>query len=298
MPLYSAGFSKLLWPGLREIYGLEYSQYPEEYTNFFNVDTSAKYKEEDQELSGFGLVPTKGTGAPIVFDETTQGLTSTYTHSTYGLGFVVTRELYEDDQYRKIKSFSAALARSVRHTIEILAARTLNEAFSATNYTGADSLELCSAVHTLRGGGTYANELAVSADLDATSFEQAMIDIQNFVDNRGLKIAARPKRLIIPPELEYTAKVLLKSTGSPFDANQGINPAYGAVDYTVCHWLTDSDAWFITTDVPNGLTWFWRRRPEFTEDNDWDSENAKYKTTFRCSQGWTDPRGIFGSPGA
>lgn len=296
MPIYSNNFSELLWPGLREVYGLEYAQYAEEYSRYMAIESSSKSKEEDQSMTGFGLVPTKASGEAISYDDAYQGYKKTYTHATYGMGFMVTREMYEDDQYRKIKGLPKALARSVRHTIEILAAQLLNNAF--TSGLGGDGVYMCATNHPLIGGGTYSNKLAVDADLDVTSYEQAGIDIQSFVDDRGLKMAAKKKVLLISPSLEFTAKQMLKSSQLPGSANNDINPAQGDIEYVVCHWMTDADAWFIITDVPNGLNFFWRRRPEFTEDNDWETENAKFKTTFRCSMGWTDPRGIFGSAGA
>jgi hypothetical protein len=149
----------------------------------------------------------------------------------------------------------------------------------------------------LVGGGTFSNELDTAADLDPTTLEQALIDIQEFVDDRGLKVFARPKVLIVPPALEWTAIQLLRSEKMPQTANNDVNPARGIMPYVVLHWLTDPDAFFFKTDIPNGLTWFWRRRPEYREDNNFDAEVAKFKATFRCSSGWSDPRGLFGSPG-
>ena len=297
MPVYTSNFSELLEPGLREIYGLEYSQYPEEYSKVFNIETSSKAFEEDLNMSGFGLIPTKSQGSGVTYDTAYQGWTNRYTHATYGMGFMVTREMYEDDLYRKMKLLPRALARSVRQSIETMAANVLNRAFSGS-YTGGDGKELCATDHVLIAGSTYSNELATAADFDVTSYEQALIDIQAFVDDRGLKMAARPKMLVGPPNLDWQFQMVLKSEKTPDNANNAYNPAKGTIPYTIMHWLTDTDAWFILTDVPNGLNYFWRRRPEFTNDSDFDSENAKYKTTYRCSVGWTDPRGIFGSPGA
>jgi len=296
MPVYTSNFASLLEPGLREIYGIEYNLYPEEYSSIFSVESSSKAFEEDHEIFGLGMVPQKNEGAAIVYDTAGSGGIKRYTHTTYGLGFMVTREAYEDDLYRKIKLLPKALARSVRHTIEAMGASVLNNAF--TDASGIDGRALCASNHVLLGGGTYSNIPATAADLDITSFEQALIDIQNFVDNRGLKIAVRPKTLIISPENEFTAQFILKSDKLPDTANNNYNPAKGMLPYKVMHWLTDPDAWFILTDVPNGLNWFWRRRPEFTNDSDFDSENAKFKTTFRCSYGWTDPRCIYGTAGA
>jgi hypothetical protein len=194
-----------------------------------------------------------------------------------------------------------ALARSVRQTVEYLAANHFNYAFTASAaYYGSDSKELCATDHPLVGGGTGRNELSTAADLDITSYEQALIDIQTFVDDASMKVAAKPRRMIIHPSNVFQAQMILKSSMLPDTANNNYNPAQGTMPggYVVMHWLTDEDAWFIQTDVPNGMTWIWRRRPEFTKDNDFDSENAKFKTTFRASSGWSDWRGIFGSPGA
>ena len=301
MPAYTSNFSELLWPGLRKIYGDAYTSFPEEYTQVFEIDSSTKSYEYDLSVSGLGLVPEKAQGQPISYDTAYQGYKKTYTHVTYGMGFMVTREMYEDDQYRVIKGMPKGLARSTRHSIELLAANILNYGFTGSSaYYGSDSKELCATDHPLIGGGTFSNELATSADLDITSYEQALIDIQKFTDDRGLKIYAKPMKLIIPPELSFQAQMILKSSQLPDTANNNYNPAQGTMPggFTTMHWLTDTDAWFIKTDVPNGLTFIWRRRPDFGQDNDFDSENAKYKTTYRCSLGWTDPRGVFGSPGA
>lgn len=299
MPTYRSDFAALLEPDIRKIYGDAYKDFPEEYSAIFNMETSKKKTETDVGLTGFGLVPEKPEGQAITYDTAFQGLEKQYTHLAYGMGFSVTREMFEDDLYRKIKGMPAGLARSVRHTIEILGANHLNRAFS-NSYVGADGVELCSELHTTQAGGTYRNELDVAADLDITSYEQMLVDIHTqFIDDRGLKLAVQPKCMIIHPSNIFQAEQILKSAQLPGTANNDYNPAQGTMPggFKVMHWLTDEDAWFVLTDVPNGLNWFWRRTPEFTKDNDWETENAKFKTTFRCSSGWTDPRGIFGSPG-
>ncbi|MCR4287102.1 MAG: Mu-like prophage major head subunit gpT family protein, partial [Deltaproteobacteria bacterium] len=289
-------FGELIDPGLRKIYGDTYKDYPEEYSKIFSVESSKKAYEDTLSMTGFGLVPEKTEGTSISYDVAYQGYDHRLTHLTYGLGFIVTREMYEDDLYRKINSLPRALARSVRHTIEITAGNVLNRAFTST-YAGADGKELCATDHPLIAGGTLKNELTTAADLSMTSFEQALIDLADFTDDRGLLMAAKPKSLVIPSELSWTASQLLGSQKDPESANNAINPANGMVPFSVNHYLTDPDAWFITTDVPNGLVFYWRRRPEFTKDNDFDSENAKWKTTFRMSVGWDDYRGLFASPG-
>ncbi len=295
----TGNFASLLEPGLRKIYGESYRQYPREYTKVFSLDTSTRAFEEDQGITGLGTVPEKAEGKSISYDDPLEGYLKRYTHTTYGLGFMVTREMFEDDQYRKMRAMPKALGRSVRQTIEVLGANHFNRAFNSS-YTGSDGVEMCSAVHPLVGGGTFANELSTPADLDITSYEQALIDIQAYVDDRGLKMLCRPQKLVVHPDNLFQAQIILKSEQLPDTANNDINPAAGTMNggIVVMHWLTDPDAWFITTDCPNGLNWLWRRKPEFTRDNDWETENAKFKTTFRASSGWTDPRGVFGSPGA
>ena len=297
MAVSTGNFGELLEPGLRKLYGDAYKQYPEEYSQVFNVEGSSKNFEEDLSLAALGLVPAKPEGQAVSYDTAYQGTTHRYTHSAYGLGFMVTREMFEDDLYRKMKTMPQALARSVRHSIELLAANVLNRAFNSS-YTGIDSLEMCSTVHTTIAAGTYQNELTTAADLSVTSLEQAYIDIAALIDERGLKMAAKPTKLIVHPNDVFNAQTILKTSQEVGSANNDINTMKGAMPYTTLHWLTDSDAWFVLTDVPNGMNFFWRRKPEFTRDNDFDSENAKFKTTYRCSVGWTDPRGIYGSPGA
>lgn len=297
MPLYSSNMAELLEPGIRTIYGTSYNDYPEEYTEVFEVDSSSKATETDFSLSGFGLVKQKAEGQPVEFDDIYKGYKTTYTHSEYALGFSVTRIMYEDDLYRQIKARPKALARSVRHTIEILSANILNNAF--TSGTGGDGVVLCSASHPIKGG-TLSNVMSPSATFSVTSFEQALIAIQNWTDDRGMKIRTLPKKLVVSPNDAFQAQIVLKSAKMPGTADNDVNPAmnYLPNGYTVMHWLTDTDAWFLKTDVPNGLMYFWRRRPEFTNDNEFKTEDALYKTTFRCSQGWTDWRTIYGSAGA
>ena len=291
----------LLLPGLHKVWGDTYNDYQEEYSQAFKIETSSRSFEQDFGMTSLGLVPTKAEGKAIDYDTAYSGYTTTYTHLSYGLGFIISREMIEDDLYRKVNNLPKALARSNRHTVEILAQNFLNYAFDTTNQPLGDAYSLVNTAHPLVGGGTWSNQIAVSSDLDVTSLEQALIDISlNWIDDRGLKILARPTKLIVPPQLDFQCKMILKSAGLPDTANNNINPAMGILPggHIVWHWLTDVNAWFIQTDVPNGLTFFWRRRPEFTNDSDFDSENAKFKTTFRCSFGATDPRCIYGSPGS
>lgn len=293
----TGNFGELLEPGLREIYGTSYDQYKEEFSKIFEVRTSKKATEHSLSMTGFGLMPVKTEATGVNYDDPYQGYKHSLTNVTYGLGFIVSREMYEDDQYNKINALPRGLAKSGAHTVEITAANVLNRAFNSS-YTSGDAKEMCATDHPLIAGGTLRNELSTAADLSMTSLEQALIDIQAFTDDRGLVMAARPKQIIIPPNLEWTVKQLLGSSQDPETANNAINPANGMMPYTVNHFLTDTDAWFIQTDVDNGLVFYWRRKPDFTRDNDFDTENAKYKATMRFVCGWDDPRGIFGSPGA
>lgn len=296
MPIGSGNFGDLLNHDLQNYYGLEYQAHPEQYTEFFEIRNSTKAGEESLSSSGFGLVPTKQKGGSVSYDTAKQNWKQTLTHVTRGAGFIVERELYDDDLGNQIAKLPKALARSTRNTIEVIGANVLNNAFS-NSYTGADGLELCSTAHLLGGGGTYKNELTTAADFDSTSFEQALIDIGDFVDDRGLNIAAKAVKGIFPIELAWQAAKVLGSDKVPEDANNAINPGKGVMPYVTNNFLTDPDAWFIKTNVSDGLVWYWRKRPVMTMDNDFDTENAKWKVVFRCSQGWDDPKGLFGSPG-
>jgi hypothetical protein len=296
-PITPSNFGELLWPGIRTIYGLQYREFPEEYSQIFNVESSSMAFEESLLLTGFGQVPEKSVGGSVTYNEPKQGWKHRITHTTYGLGFIVASELVEDDQYGKIRQYPKALARSVRQTIETIAANVLNRAFN-NSYTGGDGLELCSDAHLLKGGGTWQNEPSSAADLDETSLEQAFIDIDGWVDDEGLKVNANPKKMIVAVNNVWNSTKLLDSQQTPFDANNSVNPANKIVPWMKSSYLDDPDAWFLTTDVMNGLVFYWRRKPAFTRDNDFDSENAKFKTVFRMSVGWDDPRGVYGSPGA
>lgn len=298
----SASFAKLLFPGLNKIYGDAYKEYPVEYTKLVDVEKSSKSYEEDLGVTGFGLASVKTENNSIAYDEESQAYLTRYTHAVWALGFTITREIYEDDQYGKVgKRRSTGLAYSMRQTKETNVANLYNRAFTST-YTGGDGKEMCATDHPNYSGGTWANELATAADLSEASLEQAYIDISKFTTDRGVKIAVKPKSLIIPVDLTFEAERILKSNGRVGTADNdpnalkemGVFPG-GIV---VNHYLTDTDAWFIRTDCPNGPKLFQRRAMQFATDNDFDTENAKFKATERYSTGWTDPRGIFGSPGA
>lgn len=297
----SSSFAKLLWPGLNSIYGKAYSDYPVEWDKLFEKNTSDRAYEEDLGLSSFGLATVKNEGAPITYDTERQGFTSRYNPIVYSLGFIITREIYEDDQYGKVGAQKAkALARSMRQTKEIVGANVYNRAFNSS-YTGGDGVSLINASHPNVAGGTWSNQLGTASDLSEAALEQAVIDIAGFRDDRGLLIAAKPEKLVIPYQLQFEAKRILGADGRVgTDLNDpNVLKDMGLFSNVITnHYLTDADAWFILTNVKDGLKYFERRGDQFEMDNDFDTENAKFKATARYSFGWSDPRAIFGSAGA
>lgn len=294
----SGSFAKALWPGVNAWYGKSYNDYATEWDKLFDKNTSSKAYEEDVGLSSLGLAAVKAEGAPITYDSERQGFTTRYNHVVYALGFIITREAYEDDQYDVVgKKKANALARSMRQTKEIVGANVYNRA-TTSGYTGGDGVVLLSASHVNVAGGTYSN--IQSADLSEAALEQAFIDIEGFTDDRGLIIAAKPKSLIIPRQLRFEANRILKSDGRVGTDNNDTNALKDSGLFTnivVNHYLTDADAWFIRTDVPEGMKYFERRGDAFEMDNDFDTENAKFKASGRYSFGWSDPRGLYGSMG-
>jgi hypothetical protein len=297
----SSSFAKLLMPGLSSVYGKEYSDYPVEWDKLFEKNTSDRAYEEDVGLSSFGLASVKGESAPITYDTERQGFTTRYNHVVYALGFIITREIYEDDQYGKVGAQKAkALARSMRQTKEIVGANVYNRAFDS-NYVGGDGVELISASHKNVAGGTWSNKIATAADLSEAALEQAVIDIAGFRDDRGLLIAAKPEKLVVPYQQTFEVKRILGSDGRVgTDLNDpNVLKDMGIFNQVVInHYMTDPDAWFILTNVKDGLKYFERRGDQFEMDNDFDTENAKFKATARYSFGWSDPRAIYGSQGA
>lgn len=292
---------KALWPGIRKFWGREYSQHPTEWKQFLEEHSSEKNYEEDVEVTGFGLARVKQQAAAIEYDSETQGATKRYTHVTYALGYIVTREELEDNLYEVVsKRRSKALAFSVRQTEEIIAANILNRAFNP-NYKGADGKELIATDHPTLDG-TQSNELAVAADLSEASIEDMCILAMDAKNSRGLRIAIMPKKLIVAPQNAFNAERILKSSLQSGTGNNDINAirSMGVIPggVTVNHYLTDPDAWFMQTNCPNGLMRFTRRGTEFKQDNDFDTENAKAKSSLRFSVGWTDWRGMYGSAGA
>ena len=303
----SSSFAKALWPGVNTWYGEAYNQYPVEWDKLFEKSTSRKAFEEDVGTSHFGLAVAKSEGSPVTYDAARQGFTSRYQHVVYALGFIITREAFDDDQYDVVGKLKAqSLAFSMRQTKEIVAANIFNRAFSIS-YLGGDGASLIASAggggspsHPNVAGGTYTNGVATAIDLSEAALEQACIDIADFKNDRGLKIAVRPRKLVIPKELMFEAHRILKTDGQVYSADNTLNAikTMGMIpEVVVNHYLTDTDAWFILTDVKNGLKYFERNGDEFTMDEDWDTENAKYKARARYSFGWTDPRGIYASPG-
>jgi hypothetical protein len=288
---------KALWPGINAWFGASYKEHPEEFREIFAVEKSSKNYEEEVALSGFGLAAIKAEGAAVSYDSETQGFTKRYSHTVYGLGYVVTREEMDDGQYEAVsKRRAKRLAFSMRQTKEIVAANVLNRA-ETSGYNGGDGVVLLSTSHTSTAGN-WSNKLATAADLSEASLEDMVIQISQALDDRGKNIAIRPKKLVIPVNLMFEAKRILKTEGRVGTADNDLNALKGMFDFTVNHYLTDTDAWFMLTDAPDGLKMFERRALEFKTDDDFDSENARAKSTMRFSVGWSDPRGVYGSLGA
>lgn len=309
MAITTSSFAKALWPGVNAWYGDAYNEFPVEYTALFDTYSSRKAFEEDMGVSGFGLASVKTEGGSIAYDTAQQGFLTRYTHVTYGLGFVITREMVDDDQYDVIgKKRAQALAYSMRQTKEIVGANVYNRAFS-TSYTGGDGSSLiasgagtASASHPNVAGGSWTNGPSAWSDLSEAALEQAAIDIMAWTNDRGLRIAVTPQSLIIPPALVFEAERILKTSARVGTANNDVNAlkemGYFPGGIKVNHYLTDSNAWFIRTNVKDGMKHFVRRADDFGMDNDFDTDNAKYKATARYSFGWTDPRALYGSMGA
>lgn len=297
----SGSFAKALWPGVNAWYGRTYDQYETEYDKLFDTFKSNRAFEEDVGISSFGLAVAKTEGAPITYDQEKQGFITRYQHVVYALGFVITREMMEDDQYDVVGQRKATgLAFSMRQTKEIVAANVYNRAFNAS-YVYGDGVSMINAAHPNIAGGTWSNQISTSSDLSEAALEQALIDIAGYTNDRGLLIGVKPEALIIPRQLIFEAKRILNTEGRPGTDANDINALknMGLIPKTVVnHFLTDTDAWFIRTNVQNGLKYFERREDKFDMDNDFDTENAKFKATARYSFGVTDPRAIYASPGA
>ncbi len=297
MTIASGNFAELLWPGIADIWAINYNDYEPLYTKIFEQKTSDKRFEKEQGVTGLPLASVKEEGNAIPYVDPFQGFQKEYVNTTFGIGSTVTREMYEDDQYNYINQIPKFLARSMRQTEETIAFNHLNRGFNGS-FTGADGQSLFNASHPLVGGGTFSNQLATAADLNQTSLEQMTQDIMEAVDDQSLKIRLLPKCLVVHPQSNHRARKLLESHYVTGSADNDVNTVTGLFqDLVVSPYLTDTDAWFIVTDSPNGLTWFWRRRTEVGRDNEFDTENLKFKTTARYDSAWTDPRGSWGTPG-
>jgi len=292
---------KELEPGLNALFGLEYKRYENQHAEIFDTENSDRAFEEEVMLSGFANAQVKPEGSGVTFDNAQETFTARYTHETIALAFSITEEAIEDNLYDRLASrYTKALARSMANTKQVKAANVLNNAFNSS-FAGGDGKELCATDHPTIAG-TFKNELSTSADLNETSLEQSLIDIAALTDERGLKIAARGVKMIIPSELQFTAERLMKSAGRTGTADNDVNAiaSMGMIPqgYVVNNYLTDTDAFFIKTDVPNGLKMFVRSPIKTAMEGDFDTGNVRYKARERYSFGFSDPRGIFGSPGA
>ena len=294
--------SKELEPGLNALFGLEYKMYENQHSEIFDKESSDRAFEEEVMLSGFGNAEVKAEGSAVSFDNANETFTSRYTHETIALAFAITEEAVEDNLYDSIaKRYTKALARSMANTKQIKAANVLNNGYSSS-YLGGDGVELFSSAHPTVSAGNQRNELETAADLSETSIEQALIDIGAIKDERGFKIAAKGMKLVIPSALQFTAERIMKSSARVGTADNDLNAvkSMGMIPqgYVVNNYLTDTDAWFIKTDVPNGMKHFERAAIKTAMEGDFDTGNVRYKARERYSFGWSDWRGIFGSEGA
>ena len=293
---------KELLPGLNALFGLEYKRYGEEYKELYETEGSERSFEEEQKLSGFQSAPVKSEGAGITYATAGEAFTARYTHETIALGFSITEEAVEDNLYDSLSSrYTKALVRAMSYTKQVKGASTLNNAFTS-GFNGGDGVVLCSTAHPLVSGGTNSNRPASGVDLNETAVEAAVIQIAAWTDERGLLIAARPRKLVIPPAYMFVAKRLFGSELRPGSAENDVN-AIKAMNVipqgtSVNHFLTDTNAWFVLTDVPNGLKHFERVKMSTAMEGDFETGNVRYKARERYSFGWSDPLGIWGSPGA
>jgi hypothetical protein len=302
MAISRAQLLKELLPGLNALFGLEYARYGEEHTEIFDIETSERSFEEETKLSGFSAAPVKNEGSAIAYDNAQEVFTARYNHETIALGFSLTEEAIEDNLYDSLSArYTKALARAMAYTKQTKGAAVLNNGFSSS-YKGGDGVSLFSASHPLVSGGTNSNVPTTPADLNETSLEAAVIQIAGWTDERGLLIAAKPEKLIIPPSLMFVATRLLETELRVGTSDNDINAlkSNGSIPegYTVNHFLTDTNAWFLSTDVPNGLKMFTRAPLTQSMDGDFDTGNVRYKSRERYSFGWSDPLGVFGSSGS
>jgi Mu-like prophage major head subunit gpT len=309
MAISRAQLLKELLPGLNALFGMEYARYGEEHKEIYETEASERSFEEETKLAGFGAAPVKNEGSAIAYDNAQEAFTARYTHETIALGFSITEEAVEDNLYDSLSArYTKALARAMAYTKQVKAASVLNNAFSGS-YLGGDGVSLCGVNssgtrvgHPLVGGGQNYNSPTTGVDLNETSLENAVIQIAAWTDERGLLIAAKPRKMVVPPSLMFVAKRLLDTELRVATADNDINALkqLGSIPegYTVNHFLTDNNAWFLMTDVPNGLKHFERVAMNTSMDGDFDTGNVRYKARERYSFGWSDPLGIWGSSGS
>ena len=302
MAISRAQLLKELLPGLNALFGLEYARYGEEHKEIYETEQSERSFEEETKLSGFSAAPVKNEGSAIAYDNGQEAFTARYNHETIALGFSITEEAVEDNLYDSLSArYTKALARAMAYTKQVKAASVINNGFSSS-YLGGDGVALFSTAHPLISGGTNSNRPSTNADLNETSLENAVIQIAGWTDERGLLIAAKPRKLIVPPALMFVATRLLETSLRVGTTDNDINALKnnGSIPegYTVNHFLTDSNGWYLTTDVPNGLKHFERMALTNSMDGDFDTGNVRYKARERYSFGWSDPLGVFGSPGS
>ena len=303
MAISRAQLAKELEPGLNALFGMEYSRYENQHSEIFTTESSDRAFEEEVMLSGFGAAPTKSEGSAVNFDDANEAYTARYNHETIALAFSITEEAVEDNLYDRLSSrYTRALARSMAHTKQVKAAAVLNNAFTAGASAGGDGVALCDASHPLTNGGTFANEPSTAADLNETSLEDALINIAGFVDERGLKVALRGMKLVIPRQLQFIAERImvsnLRSGTADNDTNAMRSMGMLPEGYAVNDFLTDTDAFFVMTDAPRGMIHFERTSLSTNMEADFDTGNMRFKARERYSFGFSDPRCIFGSPGA
>ena len=304
MAISRAQLLKELLPGLNALFGLEYARYGEEHKEIYETESSERSFEEETKLAGFGAAPVKNEGQAIAYDNAQEAFTARYNHETIALGFSITEEAVEDNLYDSLSArYTKALARAMAYTKQVKAAAVINNGFTnSSQYYGGDGVPLFSTSHPLVGGGTNSNRPTTGADLNETSLEAAVIQIAAWVDEKGLLIAAKPRKLIVPPALMFVATRLLDTSLRVGTADNDINALKnnGSIPegYCVNHYLTDTNGWYLTTDVPNGLKHFERTALTNSMDGDFDTGNVRYKARERYSFGWSDPLGMFGSPGS
>lgn len=290
-------FSDILAPGLAEVVALSYRQYPDEYTKIFNVENSTRQYEKTTTIEGLGIATVKDEQTGVTYGDLTQGYDKTYTHTTYGIGFKVSQEMYDDDLYGVMKKAAQYLGRSMKLRIETSAANVFNNGFNSS-YTGGDGKELFATDHPFASGGTGRNELSTPADLSQASIEQMLTDIESTTDSTGAPIALIARKLLVAPANRWTASVILESQLKSGTANNDKNPLLDLdLTYIVNHYLSDPDAYFMLCDQ-NELKFYMRQKPKFENGDDFDTGDAKYKVTSRYSTGWADWPGVFGTPGA